>query len=148
VVKVTCEFYDLPGTVVENNFSCADGESCIDITSNDAFCVDENSNLAREWENNHVDGRVCSAPVLLIPPPKFFVFAAGIITYSTTGDPIQVQSLEARYDDKTSQDYTEQNNNFNFIVQKENYSHYISFCFSAGTSQEVQAVATLALLVG
>ncbi|RGB41678.1 hypothetical protein C1646_738973 [Rhizophagus diaphanus] len=105
--RVTCESYDLPGTIVDTHFSCGEGESCIDITSNDAFCVDENSKLVQEWENNHVDGRVCSAPVLIVPPPNLFSLAAGITTYSTTGDPIQVTSLEARYDDKNSDDYTE-----------------------------------------
>ncbi|PKK70424.1 hypothetical protein RhiirC2_830132 [Rhizophagus irregularis] len=146
-VRVSCESYDLPGTIVDTNFSCGEGESCIDITSNDAFCVDENSKLAQKWENNHVDGRVCSAPVLLVPPPKFFQLAAGITTYSTTGDPIQVQSLEARYDDKNSDDYTEQQNNYSFNIKQENFSHYISFCFTAGTSQEVQAVAALGYVV-
>ncbi|PKY15668.1 hypothetical protein RhiirB3_466870 [Rhizophagus irregularis] len=142
-VRVSCESYDLPGTVVDTNFSCGEGESCIDITSNDAFCVDENSGLAQEWENNHVDGRVCSAPVLLVPPDKSFKLVAGITAYSTTGDPIQVQSLSAKYDDKDSDDYTEQKNKFSFNIKQENFSHYIKFCFAAGTQEEVQAVASL-----
>ncbi|EXX67989.1 uncharacterized protein OCT59_027295 [Rhizophagus irregularis] len=81
-VRVSCESYDLPGTVVDTNFYCADGESCIDMTSNDAICVNENINSVREWENNHVDGRVCSEPVLLVKPPtKYFHLVAGITAY-------------------------------------------------------------------
>ncbi|RIA79485.1 hypothetical protein C1645_840574 [Glomus cerebriforme] len=148
VARVTCESYDLPGTVVDIDFSCEEGRACIDITSNDAFCVDSNSNLAREWENNHVDGRVCSQPVLLVPPPKFFQLTAGVTTYSTTGEPIQVQSIELRYDDKTAnEDYKEQTNNFGVVIKRENFSHYLSFCFSTGTPQEVQAVASLAYVL-
>ncbi|CAG8550691.1 hypothetical protein GLOIN_2v1768023 [Rhizophagus irregularis DAOM 181602=DAOM 197198] len=118
-VRVSCESYDLPGTVVDTNFYCADGESCIDMTSNDAICVNENINSVREWENNHVDGRVCSEPVLLVKPPT-------------------------KYDDNPSaNEYTELTNNYSFTIKKENFSHYMRFCFVAGTSEEVQAVGAL-----
>ncbi|CAB4478468.1 unnamed protein product [Rhizophagus irregularis] len=90
------------------------------MTSNDAICVNENINSIREWENNHVDGRVCSEPVLLVKPPtKYFHLVAGITAYSTTGDPIQVQTLETRYDDNPSaNEYTEQTNNYSFTIKK------------------------------
>jgi hypothetical protein len=147
VARVSCESYDLSGTIVNLNFSCGDGQSCIDITSNDTFCVSSNNPLARQWENNHADGRVCSAPILLVPPQMSFNLVAGITTYSTTGDPIQVRSLELTYDDKTSLNFTEQTNNFSLTIKKENFSHYMSFCFSAGTLQEVQAVVSLAYVL-
>ncbi|RGB41674.1 hypothetical protein C1646_751847 [Rhizophagus diaphanus] len=137
----------IPVEKLQNQTFSTNSESCIDITSNDAFCVDENSGLAQEWENNHVDGRVCSAPVLLVPPDKSSKLVAGITAYSTTGDPIQVQSLSAKYDDKDSDDYTEQKNKFSFNIKQENFSHYIKFCFAAGTQEEVQAVASLGYLL-
>ncbi|PKY40666.1 hypothetical protein RhiirA4_454088 [Rhizophagus irregularis] len=63
------------------------------LPSNDAFCVDDNS--AQEWENNHDDEKVCSAPGLLTPPAVSFQLVAGITTYSTAGDPIQLKEVQA-----------------------------------------------------
>ncbi|PKK62377.1 hypothetical protein RhiirC2_790465 [Rhizophagus irregularis] len=120
-VRVSC-------TAVDTNFSCGDGESCVNITSNDAFCVDDNS--AQEWENNH-------------DPEKL---VAGITTYSTTGDPIVVAELIARYDDKNS-DYAYQKNNYTFTIKQENFSKNMNFCFIAHSSEEVQAVASLAYVL-
>ncbi|CAB4479056.1 unnamed protein product [Rhizophagus irregularis] len=134
-VRVSCEPYDHPGTAVDTNFSCGDGESCVSITSNDAFCVDDNS--AQEWGNNHDPEKVCSAPVLLAPPQESFQLVAGMTTYSTTGDPIKVFELIAIYDDKNF-DHAYQQNNHTFTIKQENFSKNMNFCFIAHSSEEVQ----------
>ncbi|CAB5375207.1 unnamed protein product [Rhizophagus irregularis] len=71
---------------------------------------------------------------------------AGITTYSTTGDPIVVAELIARYDDKNS-DYAYQKNNYTFTIKQENFSKNMNFCFIAHSSEEVQAVASLAYVL-
>ncbi|PKC00045.1 hypothetical protein RhiirA5_505399 [Rhizophagus irregularis] len=144
-VRVSCESYNNPGTAVDTNFSCGDDESCVDIDSNDAFCVDDKS--AQLWENNQNFERVCSASVLLTPPQETFQLVAGMTTYSTTGDPIQVLSLEVRYDDNDSDDFVLQENNYSLTIKQENFSRKISFCFFAGTQEKVQAAASLAYVL-
>ncbi|CAB4426233.1 unnamed protein product [Rhizophagus irregularis] len=141
-VRVSCESYNHPGTAIDTNFSCGDGESCVDITSNDAFCVDDNS--AQEWGNNQGIFRICSAPVLLAPPQESFQLVAGMTTYSIKGEPIKVVFLEVRYD---SDDHVKQENNYSLTIKQENFSRQISFCFTTGNPVEVQAVASLAYIL-
>ncbi|CAB4373630.1 uncharacterized protein OCT59_027303 [Rhizophagus irregularis] len=141
LARVSCESNDNPGTVVDTNFSCGDGESCVDITSNDVLCVDENNALV--WENNHYSGFACSAPVLLVPPHESFQLVAGMTTYSTTGDPIQVVVLLAKYGDNESREFVGHQNNFTFAINQGNFSKNLSFCFAAGNEEEIQAVASL-----
>ncbi|CAB4387559.1 unnamed protein product [Rhizophagus irregularis] len=81
-----------------------------------------------------------------MPPHETFQLVAGITTYSTTGDPIVVAELIARYDDKNS-DYAYQKNNYTFTIKQENFSKNMNFCFIAHSSEEVQAVASLAYVL-
>ncbi|EXX63374.1 uncharacterized protein OCT59_027310 [Rhizophagus irregularis] len=144
-VRVSCESFDHPGTAVDTNFSCGDGESCVDIDSNDAFCVDDKS--AQLWDNDHESIFACSAPVLLVPPHKSFQLVAGMTTYSTNGNPIQVFELIAKYDDHFSDDFLFFKNHFTFPIKQENFSKKLSFCFHPGSFEEVQAVASLAYVL-
>ncbi|CAB4435136.1 unnamed protein product [Rhizophagus irregularis] len=144
-VRVSCESFDHPGTAVDTNFSCGDGESCVDIDSNDSFCADDKS--AQLWDNDHKKAYACSAPVLLVPPHKSFQLAAGITTYSTNGNLIQVAELTAKYDDHFSNEYVIDTNRYTFPIKQEDYSKKLSFCFHPGSFEEVQAVASLAYVL-
>ncbi|PKK69236.1 hypothetical protein RhiirC2_866853 [Rhizophagus irregularis] len=147
-VRVSCESFSQPGTPVDTNFSCGDGDSCVNITPNDAFCVDDSS--AQVWDNKNENKVVCSAPVSLVPPHVSFQLVAGITTYSTTGDPIRVAELQAKYDDNNSNIYTDykyQENNYTFPIKQEDFSTKLSFCFYPGSNEEVQAVGSLAYVL-
>jgi hypothetical protein len=144
-VRVSCESFDHPGTAVDTNFSCGDGDSCVNIAPNDAFCVDDSS--AQVWDNKNENEFACSAPVSLVPPHKSFQLVAGMTTYSTTGDPIRVAELEVRYDDNDSDDFVLQENNYTLPIKQEDFSKKLSFCFYPGSNEEVQTVGSLAYVL-
>ncbi|CAB4373342.1 unnamed protein product [Rhizophagus irregularis] len=146
-VRVSCESFSKPGTPVDTNFSCGDGDSCVNITPNDAFCVDDSS--AQVWDNKNQNLAVCSAPVTLVPPHVSFQLVAGMTTYSTTGDPIRVAGLSARYGEGQSSrsESIYQENEYTFPIKQEEFSNKLTFCFYPGSNEEVQAVASLAYVL-
>ncbi|PKC60697.1 hypothetical protein RhiirA1_539656 [Rhizophagus irregularis] len=149
-VRVSCESFSQPGTPVDTNFSCGDGDSCVNITPNDAFCVDDNS--AQVWDSKNENKVVCSAPVLLVPPHVSFQLVAGMTTYAKSGDPIRVAELQARYSNEQSSiplsaDYIYQENNYTFPIKQEDFSNTLYFCFYPGSNEEAQAVGSLAYVL-
>ncbi|CAB4444604.1 unnamed protein product [Rhizophagus irregularis] len=149
-VRVSCETFSKPGTPVDTNISCEDGDSCVNITPNDAFCVDDNS--AQVWDSKNKNKVICSAPVLLVPPHKSFQLVAGMTTYANSGDPIRVAELEARYSNEHSRipfapDHINQDNKYTFPIKQEYYSNDMYFCFYPGSNVEVQAVGSLAYVL-
>ncbi|PKB98101.1 hypothetical protein RhiirA5_404056 [Rhizophagus irregularis] len=70
-------------------------------------------------------------------------------TYSTTGDPIRVAELAARYGEGQSSRFESvyQGNEYTFSIKQEDFSNKLSFCFYPGSNEEVQAVASLAYVL-
>ncbi|CAG8550657.1 uncharacterized protein OCT59_027293 [Rhizophagus irregularis] len=128
-VRVSCESFSQPGTPVDTNFSCGDGDSCVNITPNDAFCVDDNSS-AQVWDSKNEikswNDNIC----------KIW----------------GVAELQARYSNEQSSiplsaDYIYQENNYTFPIKQEDFSNTLYFCFYPGSNEEVQAVGSLAYVL-
>ncbi|CAG8451546.1 210_t:CDS:2 [Dentiscutata erythropus] len=141
IVKATCASAGNPNHTFILRQDCQPYENCIDHVDQQnvsrATCTD--SNNIRKWDNKDSDSLTCSENEAFdTDGGKDLIL--GVTTYAMTNNPMRVYILEA-FMSGNSLGRLFNRHNYTKIIKNYDGNSTIKYCFTAGTTQKIIALA-------